>query len=190
LKGVIAVSTIRSIGLIELNSIARGVESTDAMLKAGNVTLVFAKPVCPGKYIALVAGDVGAVNAAMAAGVSLSGSNLVHHLTIPRVHPDLLPAVNGVLEIKDVAALGLVEYFDITSAILGADAAAKTGNVSLMELRLGMGIGGKSYFTLCGQVSDVKAAVNAALADTEQRGAVVNSCVIPSPTPELFRQML
>jgi microcompartment protein CcmL/EutN len=181
---------ITSIGLLELNSIARGVESADAMLKAGNVELIFAKPVCPGKYIVLTSGDVGAVKAAMDAGRTAAGANLVHDLVIPRLHPSLIPAINATSEVGGVAALGVVEYFDIASAIVGADAAAKTGSVSLMEVRLGTGIAGKSYFTLCGQVSDVRSAVAAALADTEDRGAVVGSCVIPAPAPELFQKML
>ena len=181
---------ITSIGLIELNSIARGIEATDAMLKAGQVSLSFARPVCPGKYMVLVYGDVGAVNAAMEAGRAVSGANMVNDLIIPRVHEQLIPAINAVAEVESVNALGVVEYFDIASAIIGADAAAKTGNVQLMEVRLGMGIGGKSYFTLCGDVSDVKSAVAAGLADTEDRGCVVNSCVIPSPEPDLFRTLI
>lgn len=181
---------ITSIGLIELNSIARGIETGDVMLKAGNVDLIFAKPVCPGKFMVLVHGDVGAINTAMEAGLEIGGFNVVNHLTIPRVHASLLPAINAVVEIHDVEAVGVVEYFDIACAIIGADAAAKTGNVKLIEVRLGMGIGGKSYFTLCGQVSDVKSAVRAGLDDTEHRGTVVNHCVIPSPTPELFKELL
>lgn len=181
---------ISSIGLIELNSIARGVETADVMLKAGAVEMVFAKPVCPGKFLALVHGDVGAVNAAMSAGLEKGAVNVVNHLTIPRAHPSLIPAINAVVSIEKVEALGVVEYFDIASAITGADLAAKTGNVKLMEVRLGFGIGGKSFFTLCGDVSDVRSAVAAGLSDTEYRGAVVQSCVIPSPSPELFRELL
>lgn len=181
---------IRSIGLIELNSIARGIETADCMLKAGSVVLSFAKPVCPGKFMVLVHGDIGAVESAMSAGLATGGGNVVNELTIPRVHPSLIPAINAVVEISAVEALGVVEYFDIASAIVGADAAAKTGNIKLMEVRLGMGIGGKSFFTLCGAVSDVHSAVGAGLTDAEHRGAVVNSCVIPSPEPSLFRQLL
>lgn len=181
---------IASIGLIELNSIARGIETADVMLKAGDVALIFAKPVCPGKFLALVHGDVGAVNSAMDAGVAAAGANIVNHLVIPRVHPSIIPAINAVAEIDRVGALGVVEYFDIASAIIGADHAAKTGNVRLIEVRLGMGIGGKSFFALCGEVSDVRSAVTAGLDDPEHRGAVVQSCVIPSPSPELFRELL
>jgi microcompartment protein CcmL/EutN len=181
---------ITSIGLIELNSIARGIEATDAGLKAGDVSLVFAKPVCPGKYIALMTGDVGAVKAAMDAAIDMSGVNLVNRLIIPRAHPDLAPAVSATAEVTQVGALGVVEYFDIASAVTGADIAAKTGSVRLIEVRLGVGIGGKSYFSLSGQVSDVRSAVDAALAEARQRELVVGSCVIPAPSPDLFYKML
>jgi len=181
---------IASIGLIELNSIARGIETADFMLKAGSVTLIFAKPVCPGKYLILVHGDVGSVKAAMSVGLKAGKINVVNHLTIPRVHPFLIPAINAVVEIEKVEALGVVEYFDIASAIVGADAAAKTGNVRLIEIRLGYGIGGKSYFALCGELSDVRSAVAAGLSDPEDRGGIIQSCIIPSPDASLFEQLL
>lgn len=181
---------ISSIGLIELNSIARGVETADTMLKAGGVELVFAKPVCPGKFLVMTHGDIGSVEAAMSAGIEKAGVNAVNHLTIPRVHPALIPAINAVGSIEKLEAVGVVEYFDIASAIMGADLAAKTGNVRLIEVRLGFGIGGKSFFVLCGDVSDVRSAVAAGLSDSENRGSVVQSCVIPSPSPELFRELL
>ena len=50
-----------SLGLLETNSIARGVEAGDAMLKAADVTLIKAGPVCPGKYTVLIYGEVAAV---------------------------------------------------------------------------------------------------------------------------------
>ena len=180
---------IVSIGLVELTAIAKGIEATDAMLKAGGVTLVFAKPVCPGKFIVMVHGDVGAVKAAMAVGLDVGGERVVNHLLIPRIHADLLPAIAGTAPMGDVAALGVVEFFDIASAITAADAAAKASRVSLIEVRLGLGIGGKSFFKLSGEVADVKAAVSAALASVTGRGPVVSSCVIPAPDPALFHEM-
>jgi len=181
---------ITSIGLVELTAIARGVETADAMLKAGGVALVFARPVCPGKFIVMVHGDVGAVKAALAAGLGVGAERVVNHLIIPRVHPDLLPAIDGTLGVGPVAALGVVEFFDIASAVVAADAAAKAGQVRLMEVRLGLGIGGKSFFKLCGEVADVEAAVTASIGAGTTRGQVVSSCVIPAPDPALFEQMV
>jgi len=182
---------IVSIGLIELHSIARGIEASDAMLKAGAVTLDFAKPVCPGKFIVMVHGDVAAVKAAMAAGLEVGAGSVVNHLTIPKVHPTLIPAINAVLEPPEkVEALGVVEYFDIASAIVGADAAAKVATVTLIEVRLGMGIGGKSFFKLCGEVADVRSSVAAAVEIAQERTTIVSTCVIPAPDPTLFREMI
>jgi len=182
---------IVSIGLIELNSIARGIETSDTMMKAGEVSLDFAKPVCPGKFIVEVHGDVGAVKASVAAGLVMGGGSVVNHLIIPRVHPTLLPAINSVLSPpQQVEALGVVEYFDIASAIVGADAAAKAARITLIEVRLGMGIGGKSFFKLCGEVADVRSAVSAAVGIAQERTTVVSTCVIPAPDPALFKEMI
>ena len=51
----------KAIGLIELNSVAKGIHSADEMIKAASVELIMARPVCPGRYLALIAGDVGSV---------------------------------------------------------------------------------------------------------------------------------
>ena len=59
-----------SIGLIELTSIAAGFLACDAMLKAANVDVVLSRSICSGKYMVMVRGDVAAVQAAVAAGVS------------------------------------------------------------------------------------------------------------------------
>jgi microcompartment protein CcmL/EutN len=180
-----------AIGLIELTSIARGVETADTVLKAADVTLDFAKPVCPGKFILMVHGAVGAVERAIRAGVDQGRGAVIHHLVIPRVHASLLPALAGCVEPPaGVEALGVVEFFDITSAVIGADTAAKADQVTLVEVRLGMGIGGKSFFKLTGTVADVQSAVRAATQVAGERASLVSSCVIPNPAPALFRAML
>jgi len=53
--------------MIETNSIPAGIEAGDAMLKAADVSLASAQPVCAGKYIVIVSGGVAAVEAAVAA---------------------------------------------------------------------------------------------------------------------------
>ena len=40
----------QAIGIVELKSIAKGIEATDAALKSAGVKLVSAHPSCPGKY--------------------------------------------------------------------------------------------------------------------------------------------
>lgn len=179
-------TAITTIGMIELNSIARGIEVTDTLLKAADTKLIFSKPVCPGKYMTLIYGDVGAVKTAIDAGLAVGKNFVVDELVIPHVHEQIIPAINAGIEIGDVAAVGAVEYFNVAGAITGADAATKAAAVRLLEIRLGMGVGGKSFVTLCGDVSAVQSAVKAALYDAGEKGSVISSCVIPSPSPDLF----
>ncbi len=40
-----------AIGMIELSSIARGIDTCDYMVKAAQVDLLRASTVCPGKYM-------------------------------------------------------------------------------------------------------------------------------------------
>ena len=48
---------LETIGFLELNSIAKGVEAADLILKTAEVDLIFAKAGCPGKYYILLPGN-------------------------------------------------------------------------------------------------------------------------------------
>ena len=41
---------IYAVGVVELKSIAKGVEACDAAIKSAGIRLVSAHPACPGKY--------------------------------------------------------------------------------------------------------------------------------------------
>lgn len=181
---------IRTIGLIELNSIGKGIESADAMIKAAEVNLLLSNSICPGKYIVLITGDVGAVKAAMEAGKEVGGSYIVDDLILPSVHPQLINAINGATQVGEVNAIGVMEFFSIATSIIAADAAAKAALVNLIEIRLGFAIGGKSFVTLSGDVSAVKEAVEAGSIIGQNNGMLVSKVVIPSPRKELFRKLL
>ena len=63
----------KAIGLIEFNTTPKGMEAADAMLKASEVQLVFSSPICPGKYITILAGEVDAVRTAISKGEETGG---------------------------------------------------------------------------------------------------------------------
>jgi microcompartment protein CcmL/EutN len=82
-------------------------------------------------------------------------------------------------------AFGVIETFTVASTLLAADAAAKATPVTLVEIRLAVGIGGKSFVTMVGEVGDVEASVDAGVATIEPRTLRVRSVVIPNPHPDL-----
>ncbi|RKD27163.1 Carboxysome shell and ethanolamine utilization microcompartment protein CcmL/EutN [Caminicella sporogenes DSM 14501] len=181
---------IRTIGLVELNSIARGIETADFMLKAAEVNLLKANSICPGKYIVLVSGDVGAVKASVEVGLDIGNEYVVDSLILPSIHPQLISAINKTTDVYELRALGVLEFFSIATSIVAADTAAKSASVDLIELRLGFAIGGKSFITLTGDVSAVKEAVEAGARIGEKAGMLINKVVIPSPRGELLEELM
>ena len=55
----------KAIGVIELKSIAKGVEAADAALKSAGIEMVTARPACPGKYEIILTGSISNVEAAV-----------------------------------------------------------------------------------------------------------------------------
>lgn len=181
---------ICSIGLLELNSIAAGMEVADTMLKTAEVELIFAGTTCPGKYTVLVTGEVTAVENSIQAGLKKGAEMIVDFFVLPMVHPQVIPAINGMSAVDKLQALGVIETFSLASAIVAADTAAKAAAVNLMEVRLGTGIGGKSFVTMTGEVAAVKAAVDAGTVTVKDKGMMVYNTVIPSPDPKLGKALL
>ena len=90
---------VKTLGLIELNSIAKGFEVTDVMIKEADIKLISANSICPGKYIVMISGDVGAVKASIEAGIAVGGSYIVNSLVLPNLNGQIIPAITGTTEI-------------------------------------------------------------------------------------------
>ena len=134
-----------SIGLIELSSIAAGFQVSDAMLKAAAVEMVLARSICSGKYMVMVRGEVGAVQAAVASGNSAGSFSVIDCFVIANLHESVFPAISGTTKVEKLDALGIVEAFSVAALIEGADAAAKAADVQLIEVRLAMALGGNIW---------------------------------------------
>lgn len=180
----------RAIGLLELKNITRGILTADAMLKAANVELMLSQPLCPGKYIVMVGGDVGAVQSAVRSGKSVGGTeNVVDEFIIPNIHADVFKALSGCTEVKEIKALGVIESYSVASAVIAADAAAKAAAVELLEVRLARGMGGKAVVSLTGEVGAVTAAVRAGSSLIKDSGFLVDQLVIPAPHHSLHQAL-
>lgn len=179
-----------SIGLIELGSIAAGFEVADAMLKAAEVEIMLARSICSGKYMVLISGDVAAVKASVEAGEIIGKGCIIDTFVIPNVHESVFPAIAGSTTVETLDALGILESFSVASLIEGADAAVKAANVTLIEVRLAMALGGKAFCTMTGEVAAVRAALDAGAAAIAEKGLLVNKVLIPSPRKELLKEIV
>ncbi|GEP24221.1 MAG: BMC domain-containing protein [Lentilactobacillus diolivorans] len=84
-----------ALGLIETEGLVANIEAADAMVKAANVHLIGQEKIGHGLVTVMVRGDVGAVKAAVDAGVSAAENigDVVSNYVIPRPHTD----VEGIL---------------------------------------------------------------------------------------------
>jgi len=184
------VRVLPAIALLELGSVARGIEVADAVLWEADVELLFSEAVQPGKYVLLFTGSVQALRSALKRGAEVASEALLDQMLIEQVHEQVLLGLsrrgklNGTLD-----ALGVVETGDVASALLAADAALKTATVDLLELRIANGLGGKSYFTLTGEVSDVRSSVMAGARTAAEKGQLVRDVVIARPHVDLVRHL-
>jgi len=178
---------VTAVGIIELTSIARGIEICDGMIKAASVSVLESMPMCPGKYVIIIGGDVAGVESSVAVAVSKAGSFMLDSVMIPNIHEQVFPAISGTARPDALEALGIVETYSVASCIRAADAAVKAAYVSLIEVRLSRGMGGKSFVTLTGAVGDVAAAVEVGSACAESEGMLAANSVIASPHEDLAR---
>jgi microcompartment protein CcmL/EutN len=180
----------KSIGLIELSSVAAGFKVADAMLKAGTVELILSRSICSGKYMVLIGGETAAVQAAVAAGAEAASGCLIDQFVIASVHNDVFDALGRSSVPPMTGALGILESFNVATLIEAADAAAKAANVTLMEIRLAMALGGKAFVTMTGDVASVQAAVAAGRQVIAAKGVLVNAVVLSRPHPDVYHEVV
>ncbi len=155
-----------AVGVLELESLAKGVVVTDALLKKARIVVGSTESVSPGKYIIVFSGPVAEVDESFREGVAVAGSSLIDSLYLPQLSEPVRRLLAGAAPVAGGTseALGLFETHTVSSALLGADVALKRAAVTLTHLHLARGIGGKGWFTLSGTQADVEAALEAASA--------------------------
>lgn len=181
---------LTAIGLIEFSNIHAGIEASDTMLKTASVEPFILKTICPGKFITGIHGEIGAVTSSVTAGKQIHSPAVADSLTIPNVHPDVVAALSGCTQVASRGALGVIETFSVASAILSADAAVKAANVTLLEIRTALGLGGKGYVLLTGDVGAVEASISSGMQEAKQSGLLVGTTVLPRPDATLFQHLI
>lgn len=168
--------------IVEYSSISHGIGMLDRMLKRSSLFVLFAGPICIGKYLIALGGDVADAKEAQDAGESAEPGELLSSYLLTSAHPTILSYFRTNKRQAPPAneAIGIFETKNAASGFISLDAALKSGRVWLMRLWIGRYIGGKFCYVLGGTVSDVREAVKAARAAILPREFVGDE-VIASP---------
>lgn len=180
---------IYAVGVVELKSIAHGIEACDSALKSAGIRLISAHPSCPGKYEIVFTGGLADVQAALERVTKGYESYVIDSSLMGRIDEQVIKALFGAQEPAQKGALGVVETFSAASAIKAADIAVKTAKVDILDLRVSRGMGGKGIVLITGDVSDVTAAAEAGSAYAKDQGLLTGYSVIASPHEDLWKQL-
>lgn len=181
---------MKSIGVVEVKNVSKGIVVTDEMLKSAGVSLISSGSVCPGKFVTVIGGELSAIRAAVDRAELIAEDALIDKFLIGNLGDKVFEAVCGVAEPTHKEAFGIVETFTAASAIEAADAAVKAGDVELIEVRLARGMAGKCFASMTGSVAAVRAAVEAGARAAAKTGVLINTEVIANPHSELWDVVL
>lgn len=179
----------KAIAMVEMNTVTSGFLAADMILKAAEVEIIFAKTVCPGKYLICFCGEISAVKSSHDAACSSYGENVADSFVLGNPHESLFGAIMGVSAADKMQALGIIETYSSASAVTAADTAAKTAIVELVEVRLAVGMCGKSYVLYTGGVAAVTAATQRVKDELKDGGMLLDCAVIANPDKNLAQSI-
>lgn|GEM_PF-269558 len=182
----------RAIAVLESVSVARGMAMADAAVKRAPVELYFAATTCPGKFLVVVGGGVSAVRVALEAAVEVGREMISDRTFIPNVHPDVFPALSAssCVSAEGVVDLGVLESMAAPAVFEAADAIAKGCSVRLVEIRLGRGMGAKSFVSFAGDSADVERGLRVGVELLSGRGLLVDAVHMKRPLAPVLRFVL
>lgn len=173
------------LAVLEFSSIAIGINALDAMVKIAPVKIIDARTICPGKYLIVFSGDVASVEYSFNRGLEVGAGFMVDSLFLPQIHPEVLEAIGNVKQTEAWGSIGIIETLSVVSSIEAADAAAKESDVIIIEVRLAIGFGGKSYVKMIGNLNDVQASVSAGSDKATSKNLLCAKTIISQPHKEI-----
>jgi len=173
------------LGIFEFSSIAIGINVLDAMVKIAPINVIDARTICPGKYLIIFSGDVASAEYAFKKGMETGEGFIVDSLLLQQVHPEVTNAIGNIKVTCDWGTIGIIETQSVVSSIEAADSAAKESRVKIIEVRLAIGFGGKSYVKMLGSLDDVQASMEAGSAKVISKNLLCAKTIISQPHNEI-----
>lgn len=184
-----AMKSVAAIAVLEFESIAAGTRAADAMAKRAPLDVLRCGSVQPGKYVILVGGSVAAVEEAHVEGQRCAADSLADEVLLPDVHPQVWAALDAKRQALAGDTVGVFETSTIPSNVLAADRGVKAAEVTILEIRVGDGLGGKAVTHFSGELHEVQAAIEAARAAVARPGVCVAHAIIPRVDAALEAQL-
>jgi len=173
------------LSVLEFSSIAIGTSALDEMVKIAPIKIIDARTMCPGKYIIIFTGDVASAEYSYKKAHEIGDNFIIDSLFLPMVHPEVIGAIGNVKQTDSWGTIGIIETLSVVSSIEAADIAAKKSGVKIIEIRLAIGFGGKSYVKMMGNLDDVQTSVEAGTSKAISKELLCAKTIIAQPHEEI-----
>lgn len=180
---------MKAIGILETKEMGLGYVVADAAVKAAPVTLVEAKPICPGWFFILMMGEPSAIQSAVQTGAQVAGKGLIAQDEIYKLSEDVIQALDKTTIDVPVKSLGFIEMKNLVAGIHMADLAVKSGRVHLIRLRRVVGSAGKSLLIFTGETAAVKQAIQSVKQDDRFQQFGISTYMIAAPNQAIIEQL-
>ncbi|HAJ95307.1 MAG TPA: hypothetical protein DCP02_03640 [Actinobacteria bacterium] len=173
--------------IAEFKSISRGIMVTDSMSKSASINIVRASTSCPGKYVAIIEGEISALSSAEAVAQKQGGRHLFSSAIVSSINHKIIEAISGKLRSTEHGSIGVIEGPNIADLVSSSDIALNSARVDFIEYRLARGCGVNSFYIMTGTLSDLSEAVENASAYLEERGSLQAYRIIPGPDRQVMK---
>lgn len=182
-----------ALALLEVDSVATGLRTLDALVKRAPVHVLEANLVEPGRFLMLFDGGVAEVGEAFEAGLEQAAEGLVGKMMLPFAHAGLLAGLRG-QEVRvaadDYDTLGVIEGTGVSAVLEACDRALKEALVALTGIRVAGGLGGRAFFVVHGEQHDVEAAIEAGHRVLTEHDRLHRVECIARPHPDMVTWLL
>jgi microcompartment protein CcmL/EutN len=175
---------------IEFDSVPVGLYAADALLKKSPIGMIRSGTIGAGRFLVLVAGTTAAVAEAHQEALFHGGRQVADDAFLPDVHPALYDAILGNVRQMGDGPLLIFETPTVSCNVLAIERALKGVPVQLLEFRAGdPRMAGRGLAILQGDLTDVEAAQEIALAALETRGIPAQHRILTRPHEALLKQI-
>ena len=176
-----------NLAVVEFKSIATGIFTTDAMLKAAKVNLIMSTTLCPGKYLTIVEGETSAVESSLKIADEIGGRHVYSSEVINAISSKVISAINGRLQNTAGGSIAIIESMQMAALISSADEVVDAVPIDFVDFRLARGCGANSFYIFSGELSSVQEGAGTAARFLKDRGALLAFRVISGPDIEVWR---
>ena len=179
-----------AIAVVEFSSIADGIYTTDAILKKAPIAMIRSGTVSGGRYLTIFGGTTGSVSESLSEALVVGAGGVLDHTFLPDVHVKVHDAALGKRTGCEKEAIAILETDTVAANIRAAEAAIKSTEVVLVEIRLAeYEMSGKAISVYNGELHEIETAMAIANDALRGRSAFTHHRIIARPHDAVTRQL-